>query len=227
MSAGRRAVLLLSGGLDSSTLLFFAREAGFEVFPVAVDYGQRHRREIEAAERVCDHARCALTRLALPSLAAAFRGAALTDPAVEVPHGRYDDDSMRATVVPNRNMVLLSIAGAIAMSRGAALIAYAAHAGDHAIYPDCRPEFVSAMEKALAAAHYSPVRLFTPFLTWKKSEIVGWGAAHEVPLGLTWSCYEGGEKHCGRCGTCVERREAFLAASVSDPTEYEAGDPPA
>jgi 7-cyano-7-deazaguanine synthase len=144
--------------------------------------------------------------------------------AAEVPDGHYEDDSMRQTVVPNRNMIMMSVAAAHAISCGADAVAYAAHAGDHAIYPDCREVFVRACAAALAVCHYTDIRLLTPFLRMSKRDIVRRGVDASVPFGLTWSCYKGGERHCGKCGTCTERREAFLLAGVPDPTEYE-GDP--
>ena len=129
---------------------------------------------------------------------------------------------MKATVVPNRNMMLLAVAAAVGIAEKAQAIAYAAHAGDHAIYPDCRPDFIIAMKGALELCDWNPVTLHTPYALWSKADIVREGALLGVPYHLTWSCYKGGEKHCGRCGTCVERIEAFQKALVEDPTVYEA-----
>jgi 7-cyano-7-deazaguanine synthase len=128
---------------------------------------------------------------------------------------------MRVTVVPNRNMILLAVAIGHAIASGADAVAYGAHAGDHAVYPDCRPAFAEAMAEAAGLCHYDPgVTLLRPFIDRTKADIVRLGAALGVPFALTWSCYEGGVRHCGRCGTCVERREAFTLAGVPDPTEY-------
>ena len=127
---------------------------------------------------------------------------------------------MKSTVVPNRNMIMLSLAAARAIAVGADGVAYAAHSGDHAIYPDCRPEFADAVAAALRICHYTPIELERPFVDMTKADIVRLGAELGVDFSKTWSCYKGGEKHCGKCGTCVERREAFRLAGVPDPTEY-------
>ena len=137
------------------------------------------------------------------------------------PDGHYTDESMKATVVPNRNMLFLAVAASWAIAQGAAAVAYAAHAGDHAIYPDCRPEFVRAMSAALGLADWRQLELATPFINWDKGQIVRRGAELGVPFEKTWSCYRGGTAHCGTCGTCVERREAFSQAGIADPTIYE------
>jgi 7-cyano-7-deazaguanine synthase len=128
---------------------------------------------------------------------------------------------MKLTIVPNRNMLLLATAGAYALSRDTHTVAYAAHAGDHTIYPDCRPQFVSAMQLAFERCDFTPLTLHAPFLSITKADIVTLGASLHVPFALTYSCYEGREAHCGRCGTCTERKEAFQLAGVPDPTEYE------
>jgi len=191
------------------------------VHAITIDYGQRHRKEIEAAYRVARSCGVARTLVPLGSLSCVLGGSALTSE-IPVPEGHYADKSMRQTVVPNRNMILLSIAIACAMSRGASRVVYGAHKGDHAIYPDCRPVFVDAMRRAAEVAGYSPVRIEAPFVQLTKADIVRIGHELNVPFVDTWSCYNGREKHCGRCGTCVERKEAFALARVSDPTEYEA-----
>jgi 7-cyano-7-deazaguanine synthase len=129
---------------------------------------------------------------------------------------------MKSTVVPNRNMILLALAGGHALSLGFDTIAYAAHAGDHTIYPDCRPEFADSMNKALGLADWKDLNLHRPYVEMTKSDIVSLGDRLDAPLHLTWSCYAGGEIHCGKCGTCVERKEAFELANIADPTKYEA-----
>ena len=143
-----------------------------------------------------------------------------------MPDGHYTDKSMRATVVPNRNALMLDVAVAVAASTGCAGVAFGAHGGDHAIYPDCRPEFIAAFESAAKLANAGFVadgfRVWAPFLELSKSDIVRLGAGYGVPFDRTWSCYRGGELHCGSCGTCTERREAFTVAGVPDPTAYEA-----
>ena len=151
----------------------------------------------------------------------------ITDATVAVPEGHYTDASMAATVVPNRNAVMLSVAVGAAVARGASAVATAVHAGDHPIYPDCRPAFIDAVEHEARIGNEGFIadgfRVLAPFLSVGKDEIVRRGAAVDVPFAQTWSCYVGGERHCGRCGTCVERREAFELAGVDDPTAYEAG----
>ncbi|MCB1120019.1 MAG: 7-cyano-7-deazaguanine synthase, partial [Verrucomicrobiae bacterium] len=137
-----------------------------------------------------------------------------------VPHGHYEEENMKSTVVPNRNMILLSVATGWAVSLKADCVSYAAHAGDHAIYPDCREEFADALDKTMRLADWQEIYLNRPFVSWTKADIVRRGAELNVPFEKTWSCYEGGDQHCGRCGTCIERREAFHLAGVADPTEY-------
>ncbi|MCB0359279.1 MAG: 7-cyano-7-deazaguanine synthase QueC [Bdellovibrionales bacterium] len=214
-------VILLSGGLDSSTLLYHLRQEGWRPAGLAIDYGQRHRRELAAARAIAGEAGIHLRVADISPLQPLLLGSALTDPTIDVPSGHYTDESMKATVVPNRNMLFLAVAASWAIAQGASAVAYAAHAGDHAIYPDCRPEFVRAMSAALGLADWRQLELATPFLDWDKGQIVRRGAELGVPFEKTWSCYRGGTAHCGTCGTCVERREAFSQAGVADPTIYE------
>lgn len=194
---------------------------GREVHCLSVDYGQRHRRELEAARAICAHYGVDHRLADLRALAPLFGSNALTG-GVKVPEGHYEEESMKATVVPNRNMLLISVATAWAVSLKAESVAYGAHGGDHAIYPDCRPEFAEALDRAVRLADWHEVRLERPFVKMDKAAIVRRGAELDVPFGLTWSCYVGGERHCGKCGTCVERKEAFRLAGVADPTEYAA-----
>jgi len=224
--SGKRAIVLLSGGLDSSTLLYHCREKlrAEEILSLSFEYGQKHARELASAQVIAMRAGVGHEVIPLsPSLLFLEDcGSSLTDPEAEVPEGHYEDDSMRSTVVPNRNMILLAIAGSFAISRGFGVVAYAAHLGDHAIYPDCRKEFVSAMAATLSLCHYDGgIQLHAPFLDYRKEEIVAEAIRLQVPIEKTWSCYKGQEIHCGRCGTCVERREAFAIAGVEDRTEYE------
>jgi 7-cyano-7-deazaguanine synthase len=211
-----KTVVLLSGGLDSSALLATCTP---DAVALSVDYGQRHRRELDAAAAVAGHFGVPHEVVALPP--GLMAGSALTGGGA-VPHGHYADPSMRATVVPARNTVLLALAAAVAVRERCGAVAYAAHAGDHPVYPDCRPEFAEAYRRVLALCDYEPVELLTPFVRLTKAEVVRVGADRGVPFGLTWSCYEGAEWHCGVCGTCVERREAFALSGVPDPTQYAA-----
>ncbi len=217
-------VLTLSGGLDSAVLLYQLRNLGYRVRCLSVNYGQRHKKELEYAGGLCHRNRLEHRVVDLSGLRHLFAGSSQTTDSVPVPEGHYEEESMKATVVPNRNMVLLSLATAWAISVKANAVAYAAHGGDHAVYPDCRPEFAEALARVISLADWRQVGLLTPFLRperLSKADIVREGAALGVPFALTWSCYKGGEKHCGVCGTCRERVEAFQLVDVTDPTEYE------
>lgn len=217
----RRTVVLLSGGMDSATLLAQLRHEHDTVTAVTVDYGQRHRKEIDSARAIANHYSAALVTLDFSTLAVAFKGNALTDPTIEVPEGHYAADTMKATVVPNRNAILLMAATGVALANGASTVHTAVHAGDHAIYPDCRPEFIDAASETARLGTGGAVTIAAPFVTITKTDICRLGATLKVPYGLTWSCYAGGELHCGRCGTCTERKEAFHDAGATDPTTYE------
>lgn len=200
---------------------------GQRVAALSVDYGQLHRKELHSALAVKSFAdekklSMSLNVIDLSSLRDVMAGSSQTDDAVPVPEGHYAAENMKTTVVPNRNMILLSVAAALAISTKAYRIAYAAHAGDHAIYPDCRPEFMFALQSALNECDYQDIWLDAPFKHWTKAAIVKVASDLGAPLHLTWSCYKGAENHCGKCGTCVERKEAFDIASVTDPTFYEA-----
>lgn len=221
---GKSLVVVYSGGLDSTVLLaWLKRKMDCYVEAVHVNYGQRHSvREMQAALHVTHElgVPCHLVDLELGRM---LEGNSLSDPTVAVPEGHYTDESMKATVVPNRNMMLLSIAMARAVGEGLNGVAYAAHAGDHPIYPDCRPEFVATMRAAFATCHDQPMELLAPFVDKTKTDIVRLGAQSDLGslMAKSWSCYNGRAKHCGKCGTCVERKEAFRDAGVEDPTEYE------
>lgn len=220
------AVVVASGGLDSTTLAYWLRAKGAaRLTLLGVDYGQRHRVELSYLVGTAKALGAAYVQLDLPGLAALMAGSALTDARVVVPHGHYTDLSMRATVVPNRNALLLDLAVALAASAKADAVAFGAHAGDHPIYPDCRPGFVQAYRQMSAKATEGFVaegfQVMAPFITMTKAEIVRLGADLGVPFTYTWSCYLGGRRHCGRCGTCVERKEAFALARVTDPTDYD------
>jgi 7-cyano-7-deazaguanine synthase len=219
-------VVTVSGGLDSVTLAHVLADEGHELVCLSFDYGQRHAKEVAFA-RAC------ATRLGAPhhtvdlrSVGELLTGSALTDDAVAVPEGHYADDSMAMTVVPNRNAIMLSVAIGVAVARGASAVATAVHAGDHPVYPDCRPAFIEAIEHEARIANagfaVDGFRILAPFVDLTKDQIVRRGSALGVPYSQTWSCYVGGDLHCGRCGTCVERREAFELAGVEDPTAYEA-----
>jgi 7-cyano-7-deazaguanine synthase len=215
------AVVLLSGGLDSTTLAYYLQRMGYGLSLLSVHYGQRHAKELDAARKIAGLLGARHKVVDLSVLRELLSASALTGDTA-VPHGHYEDASMKATVVPNRNAILLAVAFGYAVTEQAVAVGYAAHSGDHAIYPDCRPEFVEAFRAMQAQAVYPPApELVTPFLTWTKSGIADCAVRDlDVPVVETWSCYEGGDIHCGQCGTCVERQEAFYDAEVGDPTEY-------
>lgn len=220
MSCANKTVILLSGGLDSTVALHAAAAAGSVVAGVSFDYGAKHR----AAELACAVWQC--NRLGVPHrildlgfMGGLFRSSLLAGGG-EIPEGHYEEPSMRATVVPFRNGIMLAIAAGVAESLDAGSVTIAAHGGDHAIYPDCREEFLAPMAAAMEAGTYARIALRRPFVDVAKADIVRRGQALGVDFSRTWSCYKGGTMHCGRCGTCTERREAFLLAGVADPTPY-------
>ena len=215
-----KTVLILSGGLDSSVLLGYLKSDGHEVHALSINYGQRHKRELDSAKRITNFYNVEHNIIDLSGLKPLLGGSSQTDDVVSVPHGHYAEESMKLTVVPNRNMILLSVATAWAISLKAESVSYAAHTGDHTIYPDCREEFVDALEKAITLCDWHEVKILRPFIHRSKAEIAKLGHDLQVPMNLTWSCYEGGTLHCGQCGTCTERREAFNLAGTIDPTVY-------
>lgn len=214
--------VICSGGLDSVTLAHMLAARGQLSRLISFDYGQRHRKELDFAAACADRLAVPFQLVDLRSLGAALSGSALTD-RVDVPDGHYAEETMRITVVPNRNAIMLAVAFGIAAARGDDAVATAVHGGDHFIYPDCRPAFTQAFAAMQRAAldGYAQIGLSTPFLDWPKARIVTEGARHGTPFAETWSCYKGGRVHCGRCGTCVERREAFDLAGIADPTAYD------
>ena len=215
------AIVCLSGGLDSTVAIAHLKDYEFDVTTIGIDYGQRHSRELDRAALIAKHYNVPFIRIDMKSFAnCAFAGNALTDISIEVPEGHYEDPTMKLTVVPNRNMVLLSVATAVAISCKATHVAYGAHKGDHAIYADCRQEFYNSMSKSIQLCNYTPIILTAPFIDKTKTDIVSIGAKLKAPMHLTYSCYKGKDTHCGVCGTCVERKEAFQQARVADPTIY-------
>jgi len=215
-----KAVVLFSGGLDSTVLVQQLIHDQASVRLLSINYGQRHKKELSHSSRIATSMNLPHRILDLPDLAELLSGSSLTDSSVELPEGHYAEKSMKSTVVPNRNMILLAMAAGYALSIDFDTVAYAAHAGDHTIYPDCRPVFADAMQNALQLADWKDLRLHRPFVNLTKAELVRIGAKLGAPLHLTWSCYAGEESHCGKCGTCVERKEAFEVAKITDPTEY-------
>lgn len=213
-------VVIYSGGMDSYTLLHLARARGFKVHALSFNYGQRHVRELECAASVADSLGIPHKVIDIRAMNEVMSGSALTS-GIEVPEGHYEEDSMKATVVPNRNMILLSLATGYAVTVGAGAVWYGAHGGDHAIYPDCRPEFVEKMDAVCRVANYEPVAIEAPFMALDKGEILELGLELGLDYRQTWTCYNGRARACGRCGSCVERLEAFAAQGVTDPLDYE------
>ncbi len=205
-------ILVLSGGMDSVTMLHEYKD----IIAAAVNfsYGANHNER----ERRCARINCEQLGIELVEIDLGFMGryfeSSLLSGADAIPDGHYADENMKSTVVPFRNGIMLSIAAGLAESRGLRRVMIANHGGDHAIYPDCRGEFIDAMDKAIAAGTYENIRLFAPYTGLTKGEIACHGRDLGVDYSLTYSCYRGGEKHCGRCGTCVERREALEYAGI-------------
>lgn len=219
----KKAVVIVSGGLDSVTLAYHLKTEGYSLHLLSFDYGQRHKKELTFARLCAERLHAQYNLMDMSGLGTLLKGSALTDTDVNVPNGHYADDNMSLTVVPNRNAVMLAIGFSIAAAEGADCVAIGVHGGDHFIYPDCRPEFIeqfARMEQA-ALGEYAHVDLHTPFLHLDKSGIVKRGAEIGVPFAETWSCYKGHDHHCGMCGTCVERKEAFALAGIVDPTQYQ------
>ena len=214
-------LVVCSGGLDSVTLAHqVARDNNLHSL-ISFNYGQRHTTELGFAERCGQDLGVAHDVIDISAVGRLLSGSALTDD-IDVPEGHYQEESMRVTVVPNRNAMMLTIAFGIAASRRCDSVAVAVHGGDHFIYPDCRPAFIDSFQamQNQSLAGVCDIQLLAPFVHVDKAEIVRQGQNIGVPFARTWSCYQGGDVHCGRCSTCVERREAFDLAGVQDPTEY-------
>ena len=213
-------ILIYSGGMDSTVLLYELLKKDFLVRCLSIDYGQKHKKELIQASEICHSLRVKQKLIDLSNLNGLFSNSSLVNTSQAIPEGHYEKDSMKATVVPNRNMILLSLATAWAINTKSDTVSYAAHSGDHAIYPDCREPFAAGMDSVMQLCDWQKITLNRPFVDFSKAEICQLGARLDVPFEKTWSCYKGLEKHCGRCGTCIERREAFHLAQVIDPTEY-------
>lgn len=205
-------MLVLSGGMDSTTMLWEYKER----IAVAVNfhYGANHNeREAECARENCRRAGVELVEIDLSFMGRLFESSLLSG-AEAIPEGNYDDDNMKSTVVPFRNGIMLSVAAGLAESRGLKCVMIANHGGDHAIYPDCRGGFIHAMAGAIAEGTYEHIELLAPYTNISKADIARRGVALGVDYSLTYSCYKGGERHCGKCGTCRERHEAMMAAGL-------------
>lgn len=213
------AVIIVSGGMDSITLLHEYRER--IGLAVTFDYGSNHAaREIAFAKEHCESLGIEHLVISLSFIHDYFNSSLLQG-ADAIPEGHYAAENMKSTVVPFRNGIMLSIACGLAESRGLHYVMIANHGGDHAIYPDCRGAFIESMSEAMSQGTYENIKILAPYTNITKADIARRGAAIGVDYSKTWSCYKGGKKHCGKCGTCVERKEAFELAGVPDPTEYE------
>ncbi len=214
-----KVIVIASGGMDSAVLLSSYKAGGYDVRSLSLNYGQRHKRELGYAADFAANQDIPHAEIRLKQLAQVLHGSSQTV-GKRVPEGHYASENMKATVVPNRNMILLSLAIGHAIAEDVPNVAYGAHAGDHAIYPDCRPEFAETMAVAARLCHFTPVEILRPFINKTKADIVRLGAELGVDFKQTYSCYKGRDLHCGRCGTCVERLQAFRLAGVDDPTHY-------
>lgn len=212
-------ILIVSGGMDSVTLLYEQRER--IALGLSFHYGSNHNeRELPFAQLHCRRLGIPHLVIRLDFMARHFRSS-LLEGAGAIPEGHYAAENMKSTVVPFRNGIMLAIAAGLAESRGLRYVMLANHSGDHAIYPDCRPQFVEAMSQATRLGTYPGIEVLAPYTHLTKSDIARRGAALGIDYAETWSCYKGGERHCGRCGTCVERREALREAGIPDTTDYE------
>ena len=219
-----KGIVIISGGMDSVTLAYMLhKENHDEIELISFNYGQRHKKELQFAEMCGDTLGVPWNLVDLQTLTPFLGGSALTDN-IDVPDGHYSWDTMKQTVVPNRNAIMLSVATGIAVARGANYVATAVHAGDHTIYPDCRPEFIKTFNIAMKTGNegfaISGFEVIAPFVMISKADIARIGFGNGVDFRNTWSCYKGGEVHCGTCGTCYERREAIQLANVPDTTVY-------
>lgn len=216
-----KVVVLVSGGMDSVTALHAAARGHEVVAGISFDYGSKHNhRELPFAAWHCEQLGVKHEIVRLDFMDRLFQSDLLRSGG-EIPEGHYEAENMKQTVVPFRNGILLAIGAGYAESVGAGALVIAAHSGDHAIYPDCRETFMEPMARAIREGTYAGVEILRPFIDLRKEGIAEVGAGLGVDFARTWSCYKGGERHCGKCGTCVERREAFALAGLHDPTDYE------
>ena len=212
------SLIIVSGGMDSITLLYDCKDS--IALAVSFDYGSNHNaREIPFAEMHCR--RLGIRHVVIPlDFMHKYFKSSLLEGAEAIPDGHYADENMKSTVVPFRNGIMLAVAVGIAESNGLKKVLMANHGGDHAIYPDCRPEFVDAIDMAAKTGTYVNVRVVAPYTNITKGDIAMCGKALGIDYAETWSCYKGGETHCGTCGTCVERKEALSYAGIDDNTVY-------
>lgn len=218
-NVSKHALMVLSGGMDSVTMLYeYAPEIELAV---NFSYGSNHNaRELECAREHCRRLGIELIEIDMAFIGKYFHSS-LLEGADAIPEGEYDFDNMKSTVVPFRNGIMLAAAAGLAESHGLDAVMIANHAGDHALYPDCRDSFVKAMSEAVRQGTYDGIVVKAPYTLLSKVDIALRGKRLGIDYSTTYSCYRGGEKHCGRCGTCLERRQAFAEAGIADTTEYE------
>lgn len=215
----KNSAIIVSGGMDSITLLYDHKDE--IALGISFDYGSNHNaREIPFAKMHCERLGIKHITINLDFMHQYFKSS-LLDGAEAIPEGHYADDNMKSTVVPFRNGIMLAIAIGIAESNNLDQVFIANHGGDHTIYPDCRPEFINAIDAAATAGTYNNVKVIAPYTKITKSDIARIGKRLGIDYAETWSCYKGGEVHCGKCGTCVERNEALAEAGIEDKTIYE------
>jgi len=221
---GMKILQIFSGGMDSTALLYDFINKGHTVETIWFDYGQKHKKEQLYAKEICNTLKVKLSEVNLEQINKFLTNSSLSGDK-EVPDVHYEDDEAISTIVPNRNMMMLSIAVAKAINDKFDAVAFGCHYGDRVVYPDCRIEYTSALQTAIYLADRHLVKLLTPFIDITKADIITIGEKNKVPWTKTWTCYKGLEKHCGKCPTCIERREAFHLAKVQDPTEYDINAP--
>lgn len=213
------SVIIVSGGMDSITMLYnYKKVIGLAI---TFDYGSNHaEKEIAFAKLHCE--RLGIPHLIIPlSFIHEYFKSSLLEGGDKIPEGHYQDENMKSTVVPFRNGIMLAIACGLAESNGFTKVMIANHSGDHAIYPDCRATFINSMSEAMSYGTYNRVKIYAPYTGMSKTDIAHLGKYMGIDYSETWSCYKGGEHHCGKCGTCVERKEALSEAGIEDKTIYE------
>ena len=215
-----KVLAVVSGGMDSVTMLHDLVAQGHEVSVVSFNYGQRHIKELEVAKRNADKLGLKHKVIDMAFMAQLLDNSALTGD-TDVPEGHYEADNMKLTVVPNRNMIMASIAVGLAVNNGQEAVALGVHSGDHAIYPDCRPEFIKELNDVTQIANYEPIIILAPYIDKDKTSIIKRGLEIGVDYSKTWTCYKGLSKACGKCGSCQERLEAFRNNNKEDPVDYE------
>lgn len=216
-----KILFILSGGLDSTTALYELRQQHEVVEALTFDYGQRHRREIDCARNICKALNLRHRIININNLNELLQGSSITSKNIATPHGHYQAETMKQTIVPNRNAIMINIAAGYAISQKIHGLGLGVHAGDHYIYPDCKPKFITSQQQTLSFANECDFKLLTPFINTSKTTIVAKGHELGVPFERTWTCYEGGKKACGKCGSCIERLEAFAQNNLKDPLQYE------